>query len=317
MAEAVATQARNGTVATTKESIVSYTPLGETEEIHLTVSRIKLIVCQPTRSGALPNEGQILKFMLMCKAGGLNPYVGDAYLTGYDTKDGPEFSLITAIQSLLKRAEASPEFDGIEQGVIVERNGQITERQGDLVLAGETLIGGWARVHRRDRKIPSYDSVNLDTFDKKRSRWNTDPAGMIVKCAQASALRTAFPSTLAAMYCKEEMDRERESHGQASVVVDSRPKTDRLADRLLPVKSSPVIGTTAVQEATQPQLSLEPEQLSTDAGMFLNAVTDATNPADLEDIFNAVREHMETIGMEQAAYDEIKAAIDAKRATLK
>lgn len=215
------------------ETIITYIPLGETEEIHLTISRMKLIVCQPTRSGALPNDGQILKFMLMCKAGGLNPYVGDAYLTGYDTKDGPQFSLITAMQSLLKRAEASPEFDGIEQGVVILRGDQITERAGDLILNGETLIGGWARVHRRDRKVPSYDAVNLTTFNQGRSRWEKDPAGMIVKCAMASALRTAFPSTLAAMYCREELDAMRDSR-DAAPHVDTRSKSERLTERLVP-----------------------------------------------------------------------------------
>ena len=195
---------RNGTQtaiakpAAKPETTIAFVPLGESGEITLTLSRVKQFLCVPTRSGKMPSDEQVVKFMMLCKAQSLNPWVNDAYLTGYDTKDGPSFSLITSIQALLKRAEASPQYDGMESGVILLRDGKLTERPGDLVLKGEELVGGWARVHRKDRKIPSYDALNLATFDKNQSRWNSDKSGMIVKCAEASALRKAFPSTLAA-----------------------------------------------------------------------------------------------------------------------
>lgn len=223
----------NGTaIANRSESVITYIPLGEQEPIHLTLDRVKRFLCVPTRSGKMPSDEQVMKYMMLCKAQSLNPWVNDAYLTGYDSKDGPSFSLITSHQAILKRAEASSQYDGMESGVIVLRNDELTERQGDLVLKGEVLVGGWARVHRKDRSIPSYDALNLSTFDKNQSRWNSDKAGMIVKCAEASALRKAFPSTLAAMYCKEEMDRERDSREHVPQV-DTRTKADRLAQRLV------------------------------------------------------------------------------------
>jgi hypothetical protein len=69
-----------------------------------------------------------------------------------------------------------------------------------------TLIGGWARVFRKDRRVPDYDRINLKTFNSGRSRWADDPAGMIVKCAEASALRKAFPSQIGAMITAPELD---------------------------------------------------------------------------------------------------------------
>lgn len=214
-----------------KETVITYVPLGEREEIYLTLDRVRQFLCVPTKSGVMPTNEQIVKFMMLCKAQSLNPWVNDAYLVGYDGRDGAQFSLITAHQSFLKRAEASPEFDGMESGVVVRiGDGELTYREGDLVIKGETLVGGWARVHRRDRKIPSFEALNLETFNTNRSRWLADPAGMIVKVAEASALRKAFPSTLAAMYCREEMDR---NHHEQSAAVDTRPKVSRLEDRLL------------------------------------------------------------------------------------
>jgi phage recombination protein Bet len=144
--------------------------------------------------------------MMLCKARKLNPWEGDAYLTGYDMADGPQFNLITAVQALYKRAEMCDEFDGIESGVCVMRGDVVTERTGALVLPGETLIGGWARCHRKDRKFPFYQSVQLSVYDTKYSRWKKDPSGMIQKVARSAVLREAFPNHLSGMYIREEMD---------------------------------------------------------------------------------------------------------------
>jgi phage recombination protein Bet len=213
------------------ETIISYVPLGESDEIHLSISRVKQFLCTPTKSGVYPSDAHVMKFIMMCKAQSLNPWQNDAFLVGYDGRDGAQFSLITAHQALLKRAEASKEFDGMESGVIVESDGKIIDRPGDLMLNGENLVGGWARVHRKDRSVTSYDAVNFSTFNTGLSRWKADPAGQIVKVAEASALRKAFPSTLAAMYCKEEMDRHR-MDDETPAVVDNRSATQRLTDRV-------------------------------------------------------------------------------------
>lgn len=254
------------------ETVISYVPLGETDSISLTLSRVKQFLCVPTRSGKMPTDEQVVKFMMLCKAQSLNPWVSDGFLVGYDGKDGPQFSLITAHQALLKRAEASPEYDGMESGVVVMRGDDIKERPGDLVLNGEILVGGWARVHRRDRKIASYDSLALKTFDTGRSRWAADPAGQIVKCSEASALRKAFPSTLAAMYCKEEMERNRaieEAHADAIVSVP-KTKTERLIERLLPqstMTTQATVSTPTAQDVQRGEDSQEPLEPQSDASI--------------------------------------------------
>ena len=253
------------------ETVISYIPLGESESISLTLSRVKQFLCVPTRSGKLPSDEQVIKYMMLCKAQSLNPWVNDAYLVGYDGKDGPQFSLITAHQAFLKRAEASHEFDGLESGVVVIQDGNVTERQGDMVLPGETLVGGWARVHRRDRSVPAYDSLALKTYDTGRSRWAADPAGMIVKCSEASALRKAFPSTLAAMYCKEEMDRNRET-SDAVPTVETRSKTERLTERLLPQTVAATSQTVSTPVAKESEPSRGEETQEEPAGALNDAV---------------------------------------------
>jgi phage recombination protein Bet len=236
--------------------IISYTPVGETEAITLTIRRVKEDLCIPTRSGILPTDNQVRKYMMLCKAQSLNPWVNDAFLVGYDSKDGPSFSLIVSHQALLKRAECSPEYDGIESGVIVKVGQDVIERPGKMTYDGEKLLGGWARVHRTDRKVSTYDSVNFRTYNTGRSRWAADPEGMIVKVAEAAALRKTFPSTLAAMYCQEEMERDRESSRIENV--STGPAGVRPMSRVEQVKASKTPATLP-ERKTEPAREAEPE----------------------------------------------------------
>lgn len=198
---------RNGLPATTpaNEKVVTYMPLGGKAAVELTFGMVRKFLCTPTKSGKQPSDAEVVKFMMLCRARELDPWVGDAYLIGYDSQNGPQFSLITAVQALLKRAEISPQFDGIESGIVVQTGSGIEHRDGALALEGESIVGGWAKIYRKDRKIPYSAVVKFQTFNTGRSQWAKDPAGMIVKCAKAAALREAFPTQLAGLYTDDEM----------------------------------------------------------------------------------------------------------------
>lgn len=195
-----------------KNKPIVFTPLGEAEPISLTVNMVRSHVVNPTAKGKLPSDSEVLKFLMLCKARMLNPWTGDAFLVGYDGKDGPNFSLITAAQALLKRAENCPEYDGMESGIIVQdSSGEIVDREGDFDHKGDTLLGGWAKVYRKDQSHPSTDRLKFSTYSTGRSRWNKDGPGMIVKCAESSALRKAFPLELGGLFTREEMDSTQEA----------------------------------------------------------------------------------------------------------
>lgn len=185
-----------------------FTPFHESAPITLTVGMVLRHFAKPTKRGFMPTEAQAEKFVMLCKTRGLNPYVGDAFIVGYDTEDGPEFNLITAHQALLKRAEAHAQFAGMHSGVIVRRpvegGGETIEYEGKYVEPGDTLVGAWAKVKRRDRDEPKFSRVALTAFNKGFGRWKNDTAGMIVKCAQADALRESFPNELGGLHVEEE-----------------------------------------------------------------------------------------------------------------
>ena len=163
-------------------------------------------IATPTASGALPDERDCLRFMNLCRGRELNPWTGDCFMIGYDSQGGAKFEVITAYQALLKRAERSQEFEGMEGGVVVMSNGQLVNRTGTIVMKGETIIGGWARAYRTDRRVPHESAVMLQVYDTGKSRWSKDPAGMIMKVAKAAVLREAFPNTVGGLYLSEEVD---------------------------------------------------------------------------------------------------------------
>ena len=202
-------------VTTTKEEkAIDFVPYGSADPIKLSVSIIKNLVAVPTRTGKTCSDRDAMKFLMLCRAKRLNPFEGDCFLIGYDSRDGvANFSLITAHQAFLKRAEVHPDFDGMESGVMVKKkddegnvDGNEIELEGDYFDdATHQLVGGWARVHFKKRKIPTKRRLKLQRFAKDFGVWKDDPAGMIVKCAEADALRSSFPTMMGGMYMQDEI----------------------------------------------------------------------------------------------------------------
>jgi len=206
------------------EREIIYTPLGNDSAIRLTITMVKHYLCTPTKSGKICSDRDAVRFAMLCKSRALDPFQGDAYLLGYDGKNGPEFSLITAHQAFLKRAELHPEFDGMESGVVVRNeDGKVVEQEGDYVDESQQLLGAWAIVHFKTRKYPIKRKLALKTFNKEYSRWQVDPAGMIVKCAEADALRSAFPTKLGGMYLKDEVQKADSPTLTGGVEIDLPP----------------------------------------------------------------------------------------------
>jgi phage recombination protein Bet len=216
----------NTQLATTKEDrLVTYRAFGSDAEVKLSIGIVRSYLCKPTRQGVQASEADCMNFMMMCKARALNPFERDCFLVGYDGRNGAEFSIITAISAFLKRAEASAEFDGLESGVIVkDKDGAIVDRVGDFTLDGDEILGGWAKVHKKNIRIPIVARLNLRARYKDNQFWNNDKAGMIVKCAESDALRTAFPTKLGGLYVEpERRDDMRVVTGAASDVQHVAP----------------------------------------------------------------------------------------------
>jgi len=184
---------------------MEYVPYGASDKVKLSVEIVQKFIAERTKSGATCSDRDAIRFMMMCQAKRLNPFEQDAFLLGYDTQDGPKFSLVTAHQAFLKRAELHPEFDGMDSGTIVRNeDGSLSDMESDFHLPDQTVIGGWATVYCKNRR-PTKRRLRRDRFDTGKAQWARDPAGMIVKCAEADALRSTFPTMLGGLYLRQEV----------------------------------------------------------------------------------------------------------------
>jgi len=250
-------------IAKVEEKEMEYIPYGAQDKIKLRVSIVKNLIAVKTKTGKTCSDNEAIKFMMMCQARHLNPFEGDAFLIGYDGKDGPTFSLITAHQAFLKRAELNPEFDGMKSGIIIDRNGEVIDVEGDFFMSGDKILGGWATVFFKNRKQAMHKRIRLERFKKPFGIWQEDAAGMICKCAEADALRSSFPTMLGGLYLKEEVSPA--SEAKVSAPIFTSPGNPKL------VEASPVA---VSKDTTAPLIQLRKLCLDAelDEGLLLEKV---------------------------------------------
>ena len=152
-------------------------------------------------------------FTELCKVRKLNPFLREAYLIKY--KEGTPAQLVVGKDAILKRAVLNPNYDGMESGIIIKKDdGKIEERQGTFKLEDEQLVGGWARVYRKDWSHPTYSSVSFNEVAQKtgqgqlNSNWANKGATMVEKVAKVRSLRETFVEDLGGMYEAEEVEQE-------------------------------------------------------------------------------------------------------------
>ncbi len=223
-----------------KTSIVKY----ETEhgEIVLSPEIVKkyLVSGDPGKV----SDQEVMLFINICRYQKLNPFLREAYLIPYGEKYPA--SIIVSKDVFIKRAAANPQCSGWSAGVIVKTpDGKIEERDGSLVLDGEELVGGWAKVYRKDWEEPLKISVSFKEYVRYKrdgslqSMWSEKPATMIRKVALAQALREAFPHELQGLYIAEEIGADDE---RRTIDVEIQPATDEepKADNVQPLKADNV-----------------------------------------------------------------------------
>lgn len=216
----------SNTKETKQELTVVYEADGET--ITLTPSIVQNYIVGTDAKITLP---EFKFFTSLCKARGLNPFLKEAYCIKYGKNPA---QIVVGKDAVLKRAIKNPNYDGMESGVIVQvkETGEITERKGTFYLRdSENLVGGWAKVFRKDWQHPTYCSVAFDEVAQKKSdgslnaNWSGKGATMVEKVAKVRALRETFVEELGGMYEAEEMgvDLPNETAPQKEIIQQDEP----------------------------------------------------------------------------------------------
>lgn len=163
-------------------------------------------------------------FTELCKARKLNPFLKEAYCIKYGNEPA---AIVVGKDAILKRAILNPNYNGIESGVIVlSEKGEVIERKGTFRLDNEQLVGGWAKVYRKDWEHPTYTSVSFSEVAQKKGdgslnkNWSTKGATMVEKVAKVRALRETFIEDLGGMYEAEEMQVELPSEPPTETIIE-------------------------------------------------------------------------------------------------
>ena len=148
-------------------------------------------------------DQEVVMFIELCKAQHLNPFIREAYLIKFGNSPA---NIVVGKDVFVKRAYRNPDYEGMRAGiVVVDKTGDVKEREGSLKAPGETLIGGWCEVYIKNKKHPIKSIVSLEEYSKAQSTWKSMPMVMIRKVAMVTALREAFPEDLQGMYDASEM----------------------------------------------------------------------------------------------------------------
>lgn len=180
---------------------VSYDVLGTHVELDLQFVKSYLVRGNPDKI----TDQEIVFFMNTCKMQKLNPLVaGEVYCIKFGNEPA---QMVVGKGAYLRRAFEHPDYLCKEDGIVVVRGNDILQKEGCCLYPGETLLGGWCRVHfiRNGKERTAFKEVQLTEYDKGQANWKSKPATMINKVAISQCVREAFPKDYEGLYSEEEM----------------------------------------------------------------------------------------------------------------
>ena len=139
---------------------------------------------------------------------GLNPLKKEVYAIKYQ---GRPAIIMVSHAGLINIAHRSGKFGAMETVCEMEPD------DGKPVPMGYAKkrkpISATCIVYRNDFDKPFKSTVYFDEFDRGMALWESHPKAMLIKCAEATALRRAFH--VSGLYIQEEMDMEININGKA------------------------------------------------------------------------------------------------------
>lgn len=234
MAENQEAQAAKNQEARKKQEVVY--KVGN-DDVTLSVDTVKKYLVSGNPENVTTEE--IVMFINLCKFNHLNPWLKEAYCIKYGSAPA---TMVVGKEAIQKRAESNPNYNGSDSGIIVmTEKGEVVYRKGTLKLPGDTIVGGYAEVWRKDREHSVRMEVSFDEYVAKKKdgttneQWTKRPATMIRKVALVQALRESFPGEIGGIYTAEEQgveDEEAKKRDEKAIDVEAAEIHDPFSSKV-------------------------------------------------------------------------------------
>lgn len=183
---------------------------------------------------ARPSADEIAAFQVICERTGLSPIARQIYLVGRtDRASGKtKYTPQTSIDGFRSIAARNPRYVGQDGPYYVE-SGEPGAVWTDIPPEGPVYaakVGVRVRVHTEETMAVTYAVAKFKDYNVGGGMWTKFPTTMIAKCAEALALRKAFPAEMVGLYTAEEMAQAgttpvAERRDTAPATMDSTPPT--------------------------------------------------------------------------------------------
>ena len=158
------------------------------------------------------NDEELQMFLHLASKYQLDPFAKELFFIQVPTKNGNRNTIMTSRDGYLSIAERNPHYKGIVSDAVYANDkfikGQEVQHTYSLNNRGE-LAGAYALVYRDDRIAPIYFFAPIKDYYKESQVWRQYPHAMIVKVAEAMALKRAF--SISGLVTQEEIQNEKDT----------------------------------------------------------------------------------------------------------